>query len=490
MKYFIFIVVFFISANLQSQKTIENKKRISFKCEDPGNTALQFYNNDTSKIYFTFSINNKLYFTINDYTNKIVEDYGENNTMSLEEFSWNVIISDIQHQLPYTEKQWGHHALLLLNSFGFGYCDDAACATSIVWNRLGMNSRVADMKTHVVPEVKSDNTWKMYDTDMEIYFSDSLNNVVSADTVIKYSGTNKIKPNPSGFLRFINRKKNNTVLYSSKNKTYFNKNWIDFSQKSDSFYILLPPGAKFTLPQYCHSMKKDYPYSAFATITINKGFSGSIPNSLALCGIEGKGNIRINGTEYSLPKDKDKIRIVLKTSENYIYQTDILNIKDSIRLVYFINPNYSNLKEKNTIDIYALGNEFPKMKRIIIEGNNNCKPFIADTYNSLVDNMIETSKVIETSFSEEIKTVNNWDEISDVLLKITDEVDDGLKEERLIKQRLEILEEKISDGAEEKLWLGISDPEILAMLYVIITNSKENDFNDFIKFLQARLSDI
>src|SRR5262249_54857929 len=67
--------------------------------------------------------------------------------------AWRFLRDNRRHGDPLTSARWYHSPALLLNSAGFGYCDDDASAYYFLVSDLGYTSRVWSLNGHVVPEV-------------------------------------------------------------------------------------------------------------------------------------------------------------------------------------------------------------------------------------------------------------------------------------------------------------------------------------------------
>jgi hypothetical protein len=83
---------------------------------------------------------------------------------------WRFLVRNRHHFDPLTAEQWAHSPVLFLNSIGFGYCDDVATAFAALARAAGHEARVWTLSGHVVPEIRIDGRWEMYDPDLEVYY--------------------------------------------------------------------------------------------------------------------------------------------------------------------------------------------------------------------------------------------------------------------------------------------------------------------------------
>ena len=88
----------------------------------------------------------------------------------LYERAWRYVILSSRHTAPITPGRMQHQADLYFRSVGRGYCDDVASVLKALWTRLGFESRVMALNGHVVPEVKVDGRWMLFDPDLAVYY--------------------------------------------------------------------------------------------------------------------------------------------------------------------------------------------------------------------------------------------------------------------------------------------------------------------------------
>ena len=67
----------------------------------------------------------------------------------------------------------------MIDSFGYGACDDAAFALEHLWEKAGLDARVHFLVGHVVPEVFYENKWHIYDPNIQIVVRDDNDQVLS-----------------------------------------------------------------------------------------------------------------------------------------------------------------------------------------------------------------------------------------------------------------------------------------------------------------------
>jgi len=90
----------------------------------------------------------------------------------LYERAWRFVVHWTRHIEPVTEGRLQHQADFYLRSVGSGFCDDVASVLHAIWTRLGYESRVWGLWGHIVPEVRVNGRWELYDPDHGLYYFD------------------------------------------------------------------------------------------------------------------------------------------------------------------------------------------------------------------------------------------------------------------------------------------------------------------------------
>ena len=72
----------------------------------------------------------------------------------------------LAHEEPSNHKP--HNPVVLLDSYGYGACDDSALALEYAWIASGLEARVHWLQGHVVPEVYYENGWHVYDPNLKL----------------------------------------------------------------------------------------------------------------------------------------------------------------------------------------------------------------------------------------------------------------------------------------------------------------------------------
>jgi hypothetical protein len=95
--------------------------------------------------------------------------------------AWRFLTARAYFYTPYTGSDEQHDPLRFVNSLGYGYCDDFASVLATIWQWQGYESRVWWMTGHVVPEIKVNDRWMMFDADMGVYYVDTSSEPASVE---------------------------------------------------------------------------------------------------------------------------------------------------------------------------------------------------------------------------------------------------------------------------------------------------------------------
>lgn len=70
-----------------------------------------------------------------------------------------------------------------------------------------------------------------------------------------------------------------------------------------------------------------------------KGFNDVVKNPLILIDVEGKGKIKYNKCEYSVPEEIERLKVSIFRSHKFVEEIQVTALSDSFALVYMLNLN-------------------------------------------------------------------------------------------------------------------------------------------------------
>lgn len=290
---------------------------------------------------------------------------------------WRFIRDSTNHYYPlmplqFMEAPWG-----TMNSTGFGFCGDMATSYVAIAKAAGYEARVWALYNHVVPEIRVDGRWQLYDPDVAVYYFNRDGSVagveeLAADPQLILSPTDPILPV-------------DTYQYSDVvadfYATTFNNAVVDHillpEMKDVAGRFNLPPGATLTYPGRWTEAPIAYevfgslidpedlpdwrsiaasngtdapipiPFHRQAKIDLAEGWTGSLPLPLWLWEIEGSGSVRIDGIDYAIGSDELAERLQRRAPTRELEITHGSNVS----LIMQLNFVMFYMRENNSIGL-------------------------------------------------------------------------------------------------------------------------------------------
>ena len=103
--------------------------------------------------------------------------------------TWQYVISHTSHYCSSGTKSTGGlkfltDPALILNSFGFGCCDQKARVLTWIWQNFGYPTRLAAMTFHTLPEIYYGNAWHMLDSDHQSFYLNPDGSIASVADIL------------------------------------------------------------------------------------------------------------------------------------------------------------------------------------------------------------------------------------------------------------------------------------------------------------------
>lgn len=213
---------------------------------DSNSKMLSIYNNADTIIDITFQLNNHFWFSkqqmISDINNL------KPDTIQNMETPINKVVSFInqfsRHSNPLNiDDRILYNPFIMFNSIGSGFCNHRSAVSNLIWNEMGLKTRLIHLDGHAVSEVFTKSKWQVIDVDNGIYFSDTANTILSLNEIIK----NKDKIN----IKYIKESTSISLIYMLLNREYFLNLFTSFENNNldksgfeniswDSTFLTLP----------------------------------------------------------------------------------------------------------------------------------------------------------------------------------------------------------------------------------------------------------
>ena len=136
---------------------------------------------------FTFSINNKFWFCKDSMMNYIHQIPVADCFNTKEELiqAWLFVSMYTYHHKPISmSEKHIHIPSMLINSVGYGLCDDMTATLCLIWEEMGYETRINHVTDfHVFPEVFDGNRWLMMDPDFALLLITDKNEIASVEEI-------------------------------------------------------------------------------------------------------------------------------------------------------------------------------------------------------------------------------------------------------------------------------------------------------------------
>lgn len=261
-----FFLCFLSCAQDKNPDLVEIRKSIN------KNDLLIIENISESESCFLFKFQDG-FFTTDEIVKHIKNMPGEFTGEPLERKAWRFVIDNIDYLPSISESRIIHHPLTLINSIGFGQCDDLASSLYFIWKTLGFESRIWELGGHVVPEVYANKKWQMYDPSYQVYYYNKKNDVAGVEELalnheyisnsIDKVGVYRDNFSASGISSDSIINVFDSLRYSKFMENYYltledNKinPWYQNFSSFDSMKICLSPGDEISVPVYKDQLLK------------------------------------------------------------------------------------------------------------------------------------------------------------------------------------------------------------------------------------------
>jgi hypothetical protein len=264
---------------------------------------------------------------------------------------------------PFTDKKWQHNPHLLLNSLGFGQCDDYSSLLVQLWEELGFEARVFALEGHVVSEVKIKGKWQMYDATYGVYYVNTENQIASVQDLATNS---KLVQFPNNIIpfdeeidfysQFARYNLETTKKYASQINNRIST-WETADIPEITSLIKLPAKSSLSLPllytpnQFAilhNSVSSQESFIQAIKVYVPKNRIGKTKLPFVVASITGSGVLQLNGKKVNVKDVQPELFESIRNTDITILEND-----SGITIHYFINPSVFKLKENNRLIIEA-----------------------------------------------------------------------------------------------------------------------------------------
>jgi hypothetical protein len=256
-----------------------------------------------------------------------------------------------------TENAWVHEPLTLINSIGFGYCDDVASAFGHLVRAAGYEVRIWSLGGHVVPEVLLDGRWQMLDPDIGVYYADEHGTVL---------GVEELATRPDRITDPAQRMdevlKAEATAYSEELAQIYasvddNIIWDYYTipVEPTRFEFVLPSAGRVLIGGIWAPLPRDLvtgqevAIAAQLRLELPAGWSGDLPSALVMIAAEGSGLVSAAGKEYAI--GSPDLETLLHDFEFSRRHTRVIRSDTPLILTFLISPGAAAHDTENIVEI-------------------------------------------------------------------------------------------------------------------------------------------
>lgn len=325
------------SANLSREFTFDVRevtREVRLTADAPDSAAVSIVNESDRPMDFVLEHNERPLFESLD---KIVEYvHSMKEEMPGESFGrklWRFLRDSTAHYYPLMPLQFRSSPWGVLNSIGFGFCGDVSTAFVAIARAAGYEARVWSLFLHVVPEIREDERWKLFDPDLAVYYYNRQGKIagveeLAADPLLITNPIDPfLRPGAVAYSQYV------SGIYGSMENNAIASDILMPSEEEQTRNgrIVLPPGGRFTYPgrwtdapaayvafgeiildesllpnwrniafDYDGATPYPAPFHRQARLDLPLGWAGTVEAPLWVWDIQGTGRVSVGGIEYDV----------------------------------------------------------------------------------------------------------------------------------------------------------------------------------------------
>ena len=279
---------------------------------------------------------------------------------------WRLVRDNTYHAPPANVRLWMNDTWSTLNSFGWGFCSHVSAVYRKIAEAAGYEARIWGLSGHVVPEIRVDGLWRMYDPDLSLYYYTAAGNVAS---VAELAANPQLISSPL-----------NPILAPGQDSGAYGQDVADIygstadnrtdnpEFSTDPFRgsrITLPPQSRLIYPGRWTGNPTGYdgpvPYTIEqfrqARLELAAGTTGIVSVPWVLWDVQGSGIVRIYGQDFTV--GSPELQNYLAGAYGPVTEIDLLENSSGVALIMMINPLWYDVQETNTVvltgkDVWAI----------------------------------------------------------------------------------------------------------------------------------------
>ncbi|KGE86139.1 hypothetical protein IX84_23700 [Phaeodactylibacter xiamenensis] len=297
-------LVLFISSC--TSKPPQEQRQETYRLDHPEQTVVHLTNTGPEESQFFIDINQGWYLQRTRVAQRIkAQNIGQEAQARA---AWRLVAKTTRNA-HLTSARWLHAPEYLLNSAGYGFCDDIASALATIWQEMGLPSRIWHLGGHVVPEVNIGGKWQMYDPDLGLYYLSDAQQVLSVEAIAGGAARWVTNGTQTVDLQNLPSPVTHQEKFLRPEDNHINRWFLD-SIPEESGQFILGPGARLS----CCDYHPGYFPNKVVKISLPAGFKGLIKTPLILVDADGftaEVESQIKASHYLLPSGEISIRTPL-----------------------------------------------------------------------------------------------------------------------------------------------------------------------------------
>lgn len=272
---------------------------------------------------------------------------------------WRFVRDSVYHHVPLSNDRWLYDPWVVINSHGWGFCGHVSAAYVRIARAAGYEARIWGLTGHVVPEIRIDGKWQIYDPDLAVYYFKQDGKVAGLEDLVADPSllSSPVSPIFAGTDYDFPYGPAVTDIYATPADNYIGDN--NFLARNPSEYqpLVLPAGASFTYPGRWSEVVTgvdgetvfELPYFLQGMYTIREGTTGPIALPWMLWEVRGTGRVRILGTTYLI--GSPELSTAIQSSGRQIPNIEIVQSTGDVELIVFVNAMRYVLQGVNSVRI-------------------------------------------------------------------------------------------------------------------------------------------
>lgn len=267
---------------------------------------------------------------------------------------WRYVMENRYHDAPYTVHLWGHSPVLMFNSIGFGFCDDAASVYAALAEKSGYESRVWVLSGHVVPEVRVEGRWEMLDPDLQVFYLNAIRQI---------AGVEELAANPQWITDPIGSASADSwvhspalsEIYSSTGDNYVEP-WLQHQLPIPAYSepFILPSGAYLDFPVLDEVVLKSHDDVVLTNFEIMKmvlpkTWIGQIHLPFVIIDIRGTGRLSLQGTQVAM--GSNEASRLLNDRSRHVNQVAVESSGSEVEIFFLVNKKRFNLSNITSFEL-------------------------------------------------------------------------------------------------------------------------------------------